>query len=69
MVCSRVNFSLSGYFLHPVLSHLLGFQVWEVEHTSQNRLMCDLQLPCERGTAQGLQNFGSLNLLDVVSAN
>jgi len=46
-----------------------GCQVQGIQQTLQNRLMCDLQLPCERGTAQGVQNFGSLNVVDVVSAN
>jgi len=52
-----------------MLTQLPGLQVQGIQQTSQHRLTCDLQLPCERGTAQGVQNFGSLNVLDVVSAN
>jgi hypothetical protein len=69
VVCARLNFTLPEYFLHPILSHLPGLQVQGIEQTSQLRLMCDLQLPCEHGTAQGVQNFGSLNAVNVVSAN
>jgi hypothetical protein len=52
-----------------MMSQLPGFQVQGIEQTLQHRLMCDLQLPYERGTAQGVQSFGSLNVLGVVSAN